>query len=50
MCDIRAKGIIQWHNEISYRDEEGKPYASIYLKILQSELSALFDHAVRFYE
>ena len=33
-----------------YRDEKGKPYAPTYLKTLQSELSALFNHAVRFYE
>ena len=51
MCDIRAKDIIQWQNEqISYRDEKGKSYAPTYLKTLQSELSALFNHAVRFYE
>lgn len=51
MCDIRAKDIIQWQNEqISYRDEKGKPYAPTYLKTLQSELNALFNHAVRFYE
>ena len=51
MCDIRAKDIIQWQNEqISYRDEKGKPYAPTYLKTLQSELSALFNHAVWFYE
>ena len=51
MCDIRAKDIIQWQNEhISYRDDKGKPYAPTYLKTLQSELSALFNHAVRFYE
>lgn len=51
MCDIRAKDIIQWQNEqISYRDEKGKPYAPTYLKTLQSELSTLFNHAVRFYE
>lgn len=48
---IRPKDIIQWQNEqISYRDEKGKPYAPTYLKTLQSELSALFNHAVRFYE
>ena len=47
MCDIRAKDIIQWQNEqSSYRDEKGKPYALTYLKTLQSELSALFNHAV----
>ena len=51
MRDIRPKDIIQWQNEqISYRDEKGKPYTPTYLKTLQSELSALFNHAVRFYE
>ena len=51
MRDIRPKDIILWQNEqISYRDEKGKPYAPTYLKTLQSELSALFNHAVRFYE
>ncbi|MCR2051171.1 hypothetical protein NSB25_28565 [Acetatifactor muris] len=51
MCDIRAKDIIQWQNEqISYRDVKGKPYAPTYLKTLQSKLSALYNHAVRFYE
>ena len=51
MRDIRPKDIIQWQNEqISYRDEKAKPYAPTYLKTLQSELSALFNHAVRFYE
>lgn len=51
MRDIRPTDIIQWQNEqISYRDEKGKPYAPTYLKTLQSELSALFNHAVRFYE
>lgn len=49
--DIKPKDIIQWQNkQISYRDEKGKPYAPTYLKTLQSELSALFNHAVRFYE
>ena len=51
MRDIRPKDIIQWQNEqISYRDEKGKPYAPTYLKTLRSELSALFNHEVRFYE
>lgn len=51
MCDIRATDIIQCQNEhISYRDAKGKPYAPTYLKTMQSELSALFNHAVRLYE
>ena len=51
MRDIHPKDIIQWQNEqISHRDEKGKPYAPTNLKTMQSELSALFNHAVRFYE
>lgn len=51
MRDISAKDIIQWQNiQISYRDEKGKPHAPTYLKTMQAELSALFNHAVRFYE
>jgi len=51
MRDIRSMDIIQWQNTlIAYRDERGKPYAPTYLKTLHSELSALFNHAIRFYE
>lgn len=51
MRGIKPKDIIQWQNkQISYRDEKGKPYTPTYLKTLQSELSALFNHAIRFYE
>lgn len=51
MRDIRATDIIQWQNTmIAYKDERKKPYAPTYLKTLQAELSALFNHAVRFYE
>ena len=50
MRDISPKDIIQWQNEqISYRDSKGKPHAPTYFKIMQSELSALFNHAVKFY-
>ena len=51
MKEIRPRDIIQWQNiQISYRDINGNPYAPTYLKTMQSELSALFNHAVRFYE
>ena len=51
MKEIRPRDIIQWQNiQISYRDIKGNPYAPTYLKTMQSELSALFNHAVRFYE
>ena len=51
MNDIRPSDIIQWQNEmIAYRDEKGKPYSETYLKTLHNQLSAIFNHAVRFYE
>jgi Integrase len=51
MNNIRPTDIIHWQNEmISYRDEKGKPFKPTYLKTLQAELSAIFNHAIRFYE
>lgn len=51
MCDIRAKDIIQWQNEIlAYRDDKRKPYSQTCLKTLHNQLSAIFNHAVRYYE
>lgn len=51
MNSIRPTDIIHWQNEmIAYRDEKGKPFKPTYLKTLQAELSAIFNHAIRFYE
>lgn len=51
MYDIHPKDIIQWQNKmLTGKNKQGKKYALTYLKTLQSELSALFNHAVRFYE
>lgn len=51
MKDIKPADIIRWQNEmISYRDEKGKGFKPTYLRTLQAELSAIFNHAVRFYE
>ena len=50
MSKITAQQIITWQNEmIRYRDEKGKPYSPVYLKTVQNQLSAIFNHAVRFY-
>ena len=50
MCDIQAKDVIAWQNEmIKYRDENGKPYAPTYLKTLHNQLSAVFNHAEKYY-
>ena len=51
MREIKPKDIIQWQNKmLKMRNKTGNKYAPTYLKTLQAELSALFNHAVRFYE
>ena len=35
---------------LAYRDEKKKPYSQTYLKMLHNQLSAIFNHAVRYYE
>lgn len=51
MKDIKAKDIIAWQNKISaLKGPDGKKFKPTYLRTIQSELSALFNHAVRFYE
>ena len=48
--EIQPKDIIAWQNKmINHRDKKGKAYSPVYLKSLHSQLSAVFNHAVRFY-
>ena len=50
MCNITAQQIITWQNEmLNYRDKNGKAYSPTYLKTLHGQLSAILNHAVRFY-
>ena len=50
MNEISPADIIKWQNEmIKKRQADDKPYKPTYLKTMQSELSAIFNHAVRFY-
>ena len=50
MCNITAQQIITWQNElINYKDDKGKPYSPVYLKTIHNQLSAIFNHAVRYY-
>ena len=50
MCNITAQQIITWQNEmLNYRDKNGKIYSPTYLKTLHGQLSAILNHAVRFY-
>ena len=48
--EIKARDVISWQNELmNHRDKDGKAYSSTYLKTLHSQLSAILNHAVRFY-
>ena len=48
--EIKARDVISWQNELmNHRDRDGKAYSSTYLKTLHSQLSAILNHAVRFY-
>lgn len=50
--DISTNDVMQWQNEmLAYRDPEtDKPYSNSYLKSIHSQLSAIFNHAIRFYK
>lgn len=48
--NITAQQIITWQNELlNHKDENGKPYSPVYLKTVHNQLSAIFNHAVRYY-
>ena len=50
MNEITAKDIIKWQNEmINATTKQGEHYSPVYLKTLHNQLSAIFNHAVRFY-
>ena len=50
MNDIQPKDIIAWQNEmINSVDKNGKSYSGVYLKTVHNQLSAIFNHAVKYY-
>ena len=50
MKDIQARDVLTWQNELlRHRDKNGKPYSETYLKTVHNQISAIFNHAVRFY-
>lgn len=51
LSNITPQQIITWQNELlNYRDAQGKPYSPVYLRTIQNQLSAIFNHAVRYYK
>ena len=50
MSNITAQQIITWQNELmNYKDEKGKSLSPVYLKTIHHQLSAIFNHAVKYY-
>lgn len=48
--EITATDIIQWQNTLlQIRDEHNHPYSQTYLRTVQNQLSAIFNHAVKYY-
>jgi len=51
ISEIGAKEVRQWQNEMmDFRDKDGKAFSATYLKSLHNQVSAVFNHAVRFYD
>ena len=51
MNEIRPADVIAWQNKmLAYKDEKGNAYSETYLKTVHNQLSAIFNHAVRYYE
>lgn len=48
--EITAKDVIAWQNQLlSYQDKRGKAYSADYLRTIHAQLTAIFNHAVNFY-
>ena len=50
LSEINARDIISWQNEMrNLTDKQGNPYSATYLKTIHNQMSAIFNHAVRYY-
>lgn len=51
VSSIKATDIMKWQNQmLGYRNDKGKPYSQAYLKTINCQLSAIFNHAVKYYD
>lgn len=50
ISEIKPKDVIAWQNElIKSVTKKGEPYSVVYLKTIHNQLSAIFNHAVKYY-
>ena len=51
LSQITSVDVLQWQNEmLSRRDENGNAYKETYLRTIQNQLNAIFNHAVKYYD
>ena len=51
LSGISSVDILQWQNELlMLRDTDRKGYSQTYLRTVQNQLNAIFNHAVRYYD
>ena len=48
--EIKSRDIVSWQNELlTHQKKNGEQYSPTYLKSVHSQLSAIFNHAVKYY-
>ena len=51
LSEITSTHILQWQNELlTQRDDDGKGYSPTYLRTINNQLTAIFNHAVNYYD
>lgn len=50
ISEVTPAGVLHWQNDIqSLTDGSGQPYSPTYLRTICNQLSAIFNHAIRYY-
>ena len=50
IAEIKSRDVVAWQNTLLGEvDEKGKKYSQTYLKTVHNQLSAIFNHAMKFY-
>ena len=50
LSEITPRDVMTWQNQmLKQKDKNGQPYSPTYLKHINNQLSAILNHAVRFY-
>ena len=51
LSEINSTDILRWQNELlSKRDDNGRGYTQTYLRSINNQLNAIFNHACRYYD